>query len=199
MSKKNQTREQILSIAFEMASEEGLESLTIGELAKRVGMSKSGLFAHFNSRSNLQAAVVEYAGERFAERVIAPCRESSHVSIEAKIRHMLDNWLTWNGSFQGSCMFLDAWRESHADDDPMQKVLEATIKKWLHYLHIQFEKGIELGEFHDEMDCWQTVYELYGLYLSSHLFRTLGLESNGAQKFWTGIDELFARTRKLQR
>ncbi|MEZ8140584.1 transcriptional regulator [Enterovibrio norvegicus FF-33] len=197
MSKKSQTREQILSIAFEMASQEGLESLTIGELAKRVGMSKSGLFAHFNSRSNLQAAVVAYAGERFAERVIAPCREALHVSIEAKIRHMLDNWLTWNSSFQGSCMFLDAWRESHTDDDPMQKVLEATIKKWLHYLHIQFERGIELGEFHDDMDCWQTVYELYGLYLSSHLFRTLGLESNGAQKFWTGIDELFARTRKL--
>lgn len=196
MGKKQQTREQILNAAFEMASQEGLESLTIGELAKRVGMSKSGLFAHFNSRANLQAAVVMYAGECFAARIIEPCREASHPSIEAKIRHMLDNWLTWNDSFQGSCMFLDAWRESHNDDDPMQQALEGTIKTWLNYLRIQFEKGIETGEFHDDLDCWQTVYELYGLYLSSHLFRTLKLESERALKFRKGIDDLFAKARK---
>ncbi|NGN97229.1 TetR/AcrR family transcriptional regulator [Grimontia sp. S25] len=196
MSKKKQTREQILTVAFEMASRDGLESLTIGELAKQVGMSKSGLFAHFNSRSNLQAAVVMFAGECFAARIIVPCREASHPSIEAKIRHMLDNWLTWNSSFQGSCMFLDAWRESHDEEDPMQQALEGTIKKWLNYLHIQFEKGIESGEFREDLDCWQTVYELYGLYLSSHLFRTLKLESGGAKRFWTGIDGLFNKVRK---
>ncbi|MGF1704985.1 TetR/AcrR family transcriptional regulator [Enterovibrio baiacu] len=195
MNKKKQTREQILLAGFEMASLEGLESLTIGELAKRVGMSKSGLFAHFNSRTNLQAAVVSYAGERFAERVIAPCREASHNSYEAKLRHMLDNWLTWNSSFQGSCMFLDAWRDGHADDDPMQMMLEVITKRWLDYLNIQFEKGIEAKEFRADLDCWQTVYEMYGLYLSSHLFRTLSLETQGALKFWKGIDDLFVRIR----
>lgn len=196
MSKKQQTREQILAVAFELASQDGLESLTIGELAKRVGMSKSGLFAHFNARSNLQAAVVEYAGERFAERIIAPCRDAKHPTIEAKIRHLLDNWLTWNGSFQGSCMFLDAWRESHGDNDPMQQALDATIKKWLNYLRIQFHKGVEAGEFRRDLDCWQTVYELYGMYLSNRLFKTLSLENAQSQKFWCGIDALFARTRK---
>lgn len=193
MSKKEQTRAQILSTAFDMASRDGLESLTIGELAKCVGMSKSGLFAHFNSRANLQSAVVVYAGERFSERIIAPCREGQHTSVESKLRHLLDNWLTWNNSFQGSCMFLDAWRESHEDDDPMQAALEGTIKKWLNYLHIQIEKGIESGEFRKDLDGWQTVYELYGLYLSSHLFRTLGLESASAQRFWQGIDALFEK------
>ncbi len=196
MSKKKQTREQILSAAFDMASQEGLESLTIGELAKRVGMSKSGLFAHFNARANLQAAVVEYAGDRFTDRVIAPCREASHPSVEAKVRHLLDNWLTWNGSFQGSCMFLDAWRESHGEEDTMQQALEVTIKKWLGYLHIQFEKGIETGEFKQDLDCWQTVYELYGLYLSCHLFQTLKLEAEGSPKFWKGIDSLFEKIRR---
>ncbi|MDD1779836.1 TetR/AcrR family transcriptional regulator [Enterovibrio sp. ZSDZ35] len=191
MSKKKQTREQILTVAFDMASDEGLESLTIGELAKRVGMSKSGLFAHFNARSNLQAAVVWYAGERFAERVIAPVRETQHASLESKIRHLMDNWMSWNGSFQGSCMFLDAWREKSNNDDVMQQALEATTNKWLSYLHIQFEKGIEAGEFDPELDCWQLVYKLYGLYLSSHLFRKLDLETEHGQRFWLGIDDLF--------
>ncbi|KXF83097.1 TetR/AcrR family transcriptional regulator [Enterovibrio coralii] len=192
MSKKKQTREQILTIAFDMASEEGLESLTIGELAKRVGMSKSGLFAHFNARANLQAAVVVYAGERFAERVIVPVRETQHTSYESKLRHLMDNWMSWNGSFQGSCMFLDAWRETSSDDDVMQKALEATTNRWLHYLQIQFEKGIEAGEFKQELDCWQLVYKLYGLYLSSHLFRKLDLETEQGQRFWSGIDDLFS-------
>ncbi|SKA62057.1 TetR/AcrR family transcriptional regulator [Enterovibrio nigricans] len=196
MSKKKQTREQILIIAFDMASEEGLESLTIGELAKRVGMSKSGLFAHFNARSNLQAAVVLYAGQRFAEKVIEPARETPHDSCESKIRHLMDNWMSWNSSIQGSCMFLDAWREKSNDGDVMQQALEETTKKWLYYLQIQFEKGIEFGEFKPDLDCCQLVYKLYGLYLSSHLFRTLDLETENAKRFWAGIDELFSMIKR---
>ncbi len=74
MSKRQITRDRILGSAFELASEDGLESLTIGSLAKASEMSKSGVFAHFNSRENLQIAVIEYAGERFVERVIQPVR-----------------------------------------------------------------------------------------------------------------------------
>ena len=108
MSKGKVTRDNILSKAFELASENGLESLTIGELAKQCGMSKSGLFAHFNSKDNLQIAVLEYANLIFTQRVIAPAREqSSALRQEQKIRTLLDNWLGWNHSFQGSCMFLD--------------------------------------------------------------------------------------------
>ena len=112
MKKGKVTKELILQRAFQLASENGLESLTIGELAKQCGMSKSGLFAHFNSKLNLQLSVLEFANQVFAERVIAPARELGDSNIERKVRGLLDTWMTWNHSFQGSCMFLDAWNDT---------------------------------------------------------------------------------------
>lgn len=84
MSKGQNTRHNILTYAFQMASEDGLESLTIGELAKKVGMSKSGLFAHFKSKDNLQVAVLEYANQVFVEKVLAPARLAAPENYETK-------------------------------------------------------------------------------------------------------------------
>ena len=81
MKKGKVTKELILQRAFQLASENGLESLTIGELAKQCGMSKSGLFAHFNSKLNLQLSVLEFANQVFAERVIAPARKLGDLSL----------------------------------------------------------------------------------------------------------------------
>lgn len=152
MSKGKITRENILNKAFELASENGLESLTIGELAKQCGMSKSGLFAHFNSKDNLQIAVLEHANRVFTQRVIAPAREQQTQTIETKLTALLDNWLGWNHSFQGSCMFLDAWKEADSDNVPTQQVLKQTIASWVEYLRIQIAKGVEQGEFRADLD-----------------------------------------------
>lgn len=124
MSKGKITRENILARAFDLASENGLESLTIGELAKQCGMSKSGLFAHFNSKENLQLAVVDFANQVFISRVIAPARELGDKNIESKLRSILDSWMGWNHSFQGSCMFLDAWKESAKSECAIQQELK---------------------------------------------------------------------------
>lgn len=195
LSKKEATRHRILTVAFEFASRHGLESLTIGELAKLADMSKSGLFSHFQSKENLQIAVIEFSGQQFAERVIAPCREANHPTIEAKLRHLLDSWTNWNSAFQGQCLFLDAWREISPADDQVQHALKAITMRWLSYLHVQFEKGVENGEFRADIDCWQKVFEIYGIYLSSQLFRKLDLEDEQGQRFWHGVDQLFIDSR----
>ena len=78
MSKGRLTRDNILQTAFEQASQQGLESLTIGSLASACEMSKSGLFAHFQSRDNLQIAVLTHSAEVFRERVIQPVRQQQH-------------------------------------------------------------------------------------------------------------------------
>ena len=109
MSKGRLTRDNILQTAFEQASQQGLESLTIGSLASACEMSKSGLFAHFQSRDNLQIAVLEYAAEVFRERVIQPVRQQQHGSQRAKLTALLQAWLAWNQCFAYRCMFLDAW------------------------------------------------------------------------------------------
>ncbi|RXJ72124.1 TetR family transcriptional regulator [Veronia nyctiphanis] len=195
MKKQQETKLRILDIAFEMASENGLESLTIGELAKQANMSKSGLFAHFNSRHNLQAAVVRFASDKFQERVVVPCQQQRYDTQEQKLRELLANWLSWNGSFQGSCLFLDAWRENSDDDDVVQNSLREVTLKWLNYLNIQVEKAMAKGEFRKELDAWQKVYELYGLYLSSHLFENLTITGDSKERFWLGIEQLFIQCR----
>ena len=192
MSKGKVTRENILSKAFELASENGLESLTIGELAKQCGMSKSGLFAHFNSKDNLQIAVLDYANQIFTQRVIVPARERTSITIEEKLTLLLDNWLGWNHSFQGSCMFLDAWKETSAEAAPTQQVLKKTIATWIEYLRIQVAKGVENGEFRQDLEPRQATFELYGLYLSAHLFYSIHGEQASNEHFWQGVKRLIA-------
>lgn len=185
-----------MQTAFELASANGLESLTIGELAKECGMSKSGLFAHFNSKENLQIAVLEFANQTFIRRVISPARELDDGDIERKLRRILDNWLGWNQSFQGSCMFLDAWKEAVHTDCAIQRTLKASISSWIHYLQIQISKGIEQGQFVAHLNAQQASYELYGLYLSAHLFYSLYGQEQSYQHFWQGVDALLARWKK---
>lgn len=190
MSKGKITRDNILAKAFELASENGLDSLTIGELAKQCQMSKSGLFAHFNSKDNLQVAVLEHANEVFVERVIIPVRRPETASYESKLKTLLENWLHWNHSFQGSCMFLDAWKETSLDNDLTQQALKNTVGNWLEYLQIQVSKGKENGEFRSELNAEQAVFELYGLYLSAHLYYSVRGQSASNDMFWLGVERL---------
>ncbi|CCN81989.1 TetR family transcripitonal regulator [Vibrio nigripulchritudo ATCC 27043] len=196
MSKGKLTKENILKTAFHVASQDGLESLTIGELARHCSMSKSGLYAHFNSKENLQVTVIEYANLIFAQRVVEPARTKYSDDIEAKIRLLLENWLTWNHSFQGSCMFLDAWRSDAEEGNAIQKSLVAGIEKWLHYLEIQVEKAKEKNIFMVDLDAKQAVFQLYGAYLSSQLFYSVEGEQVSRERFWLSVNFLFDHWRK---
>ncbi|NOH30300.1 TetR/AcrR family transcriptional regulator [Vibrio mediterranei] len=189
MSKGKLTKEHILNQAFGIASREGLESLTIGELAKQCQMSKSGLFAHFNSKVNLQVAVVEYADATFQTRVIAPVREHQHELVIDKLKHLIDNWMCWNQSFQGSCMFIDAWRDNRQDE--LQVSLRKAIYRWISYLTIQIEKAVETGELKKDLDVKQAAFELYGHYLSGHVFYSLVGQEESSQRFWNSVTKSF--------
>ncbi|MGR5177438.1 TetR/AcrR family transcriptional regulator [Vibrio mediterranei] len=187
MRKGKLTKEHILNQAFDIASRDGLESLTIGELAKQCQMSKSGLFAHFNSKVNLQVAVVEHADLTFQARVIVPVREQQHQMVRDKLKHLIDNWMSWNHSFQGSCMFIDAWRDNGQDE--LQQALRNIIYRWIGYLTIQIEKGVISGEFDAQLDVRQAAFELYGHYLSAHVFYSLVGEQESSQRFWSSVEK----------
>ncbi|WP_413111903.1 TetR/AcrR family transcriptional regulator [Thaumasiovibrio sp. DFM-14] len=192
MTKAEETRLRILNVAFEHASEYGLESLTIGGLANLVGMSKSGLFSHFKSKDNLQISVLEYAGQIFSQRVVQPARCQTHNSVEEKLRVLLQHWLEWNQSLQGSCMFLNCWRELHPHTDDVQVALEGLTRHWLEYLYRQFKRGVEQGEFSSDLDCWQAVYRIYGIYLSSQFFASMAMEGGNRERFWAEVDVAFS-------
>ncbi len=105
--------------------------------------------------------------------MIEPARGLGDGNIERKIRGLLDSWMTWNHSFQGSCMFLDAWNDAADKNCPLQAALRKAIDTWLSYLEIQIAKGKENQEFISDLDTRQATFDLYGQYLSAHVFYSI--------------------------
>ena len=108
MTKGQDTRQTVLSAALSLASEVGLAGMTIGKLSQACGMSKSGLFAHFSSKENLQVELLQEAVDRFVERVVTPGLK--HRRGEPRVRALFDNWLGWSklDFMPGGCIFMAA-------------------------------------------------------------------------------------------
>jgi AcrR family transcriptional regulator len=92
MKKGVETKMAILEAGLEMASQFGLEGVSIGSLAKAINMSKSGLFAHFQSKENLQVEILDYAGRLFADGVIVPALKTE--AGMPRIKALVNNWIT---------------------------------------------------------------------------------------------------------
>ena len=107
MSRGEATRQQILVQALHLSSEVGIEGLTVGGLAKTVGMSKSGLFAHFGSKEDLQCAVLDAAAALFIDRVIAPALKQPRGL--PRIERLYKGWIAWETTtLRGGCPFIGA-------------------------------------------------------------------------------------------
>src|SRR3989442_440998 len=116
MRKGEQTREAILVHALRLATKVGFEGLTIGRLADDLELSKSGLFAHFKSKENLQVQVLEMASRRFIDEVIKPALGAPRG--ERRVRALFERWMQWEASpsLPGGCPFMAASTEP--DDRP---------------------------------------------------------------------------------
>ena len=106
MSDLISTKDKIIQVAYDFTSKFGLESLTIGELAKSVGMSRSGLFGHFKSKEALQIMVLDFTAHNFTQVVIRPAVKKARGV--ARIDAMLENWIKWSSSANaGGCPFVE--------------------------------------------------------------------------------------------
>jgi AcrR family transcriptional regulator len=168
------TRRAILRKAVNLASLEGLEGLTIGKLASVLRISKSGLFAHFGSKEDLQCAVVEAAREIFVERVVRPAHEFRGLK---RLRALCENWLLYGEGkvFPGGCFFSAASLEF--DDRPgrVRDQIVELMKKWLGALEHAAREAQLAGEIRKEADIRQLAFEIQALAMganwSSRLFR----------------------------
>jgi AcrR family transcriptional regulator len=182
MSKGEETRASILRHAVALCSVEGLEGLSIGRLAERSGMSKSGLFSHFGSKDALQQAVLESVVEDFRTRVILPAlREASGVR---RMRRLFALWLAWASEEQrdGACPLLGASIE--LDDRPgeLRDYLVEKQRAWLDCIARIAAKAIADEEFRDDLDVEQFAFE----------FNNIGLGFNFAHRL---LDDARARER----
>lgn len=173
MGKGEETRQAILDEALTAASTLGIEGMTIGGLAREAGMSKSGLFAHFQSKEALQVQLLEHAGERMAEHVIAPALRAPRG--EPRIRALFDNWLAWLASDElpGGCPFIAASSELDDREGPVRDALVGHQKRHLAFLTGAAQRAIDAGHFRRDLDLEQFAYELYSIFLGHHFFTRL--------------------------
>src|SRR4051812_30080154 len=108
MSKGEETRQAIVDHAMRVASRVGLEGLSIGQLAEELKLSKSGLFAHFRSKENLQVQVIQSAADQFVRQVLMPALRKPRG--EPRVRALFEEWLKW-GAKPGGCLFVSAAAE----------------------------------------------------------------------------------------
>jgi AcrR family transcriptional regulator len=194
MTKGNETKTAILDTALDMASELGLEGVTIGILAKATKMSKSGLFAHFQSKENLQIETLKHAGRIFAETVVVPALRTE--AGLPRIKALVNNWVDWASRHTGGCVFVAASNEFSDREGNVRASLLRQQKAWIRTLRNVAQSAIKTGEFRKDCDCDQFVFELYSLLLGFHLYHHL-LHSEGIETRQTvALDQLFDKYRQ---
>jgi AcrR family transcriptional regulator len=163
VSKGEETYRNILQTALAFASEVGLEGVSIGSLADRMKMSKSGLFAHFSSKENLQLAILNDAFDRFQLQVIAPALRKPRG--EPRVRALFDLWLGWSRAefLPGGCIFVAAAVE--LDDKPCeaQTILKRKQLDWFDVLTRAAKLAVSEGHFRADLDAVQFAHEVYTL------------------------------------
>jgi AcrR family transcriptional regulator len=148
-----------------LASTVGLEGLTIGRLAERLNLSKSGLFAHFRSKDKLAVEVIEAAREKFVAEVVTPALRAKRG--EPRLRAFVDRWLAW-GERPGGCIFVALAAELDDQPGPARDALAAAQKDWLDTLAGAAQIAVSERHFKKELDVQQFAFELYGIMLAYH-------------------------------
>ena len=162
------TRKAILEAAVHIASAEGLEGLTIGRLALELSMSKSGLFAHFGSKEDLQVATVETARAIFIKEVIRPAFETAQGLT--RLWNLCDTWLGYvqSGVFRGGCFFAAAAAEFDGRPGPVRDRIAEIMKEWLTTLRGAIIEAQNAGQLNKDIDPTQLAFEFNSLELGAN-------------------------------
>ena len=171
MAKGEDTKLIVLEAGLDMASQLGLECVTIGNLAKTTNMSKSGVFAHFQSKEKLQIEILHYAARLFSEGVIIPA-----LKIKAgtpRIRALVDNWIQWASELTGGCIFVSASADFSDRPGKVKDVLLHQQKEWINCLKRIAQSAVQVGDFRRDIDDGQFAFDLYSLLLGFHLYYNL--------------------------
>lgn len=194
MTKGEQTKNAVLSKALSLATQHGLEALTIGLLAKEMGLSKSGLFAHFSSKENLQTAVLEKAAERFSH-VLAPAFKAARG--EPRVRALFEQALKWCACTDrpGGCVFVKVSNEIGHRPGPVRDVLVEHEKSFFAVVRKAADLAIEEGHFRADLDLEQFAYDFYSYFLSFHHYSTVLGFPGAEERFRKACEQLIDRSR----
>ncbi|MFP5379941.1 MAG: TetR/AcrR family transcriptional regulator [Vicinamibacteria bacterium] len=178
------SRKAILDTAVLVASVDGIAGLTIGGLAERLGMSKSGLYAHFGSKEELELAVVEHAAAIYRTEVLAPSL-AAPAGVARLVAHA-EAFLSYVSRrvFPGGCFFLAAAAEFDARTGPVRDAIAEVLGESDRRVADSLRDAVTLGELPDTVDVAQTAFELGAV-----------LAAANAGALWTGSREPIERAR----
>lgn len=193
--KGEKTRDAILNDAVRLASQVGLEGLSIGALASRTGMSKSGLFAHFGSKEDLQLATLERAEGLFEEEVFNPAM--SFPRGLPQLRALVDHWLAWlegTQSLPGGCLLISAASEYDDRPGPVRDRLAHGQRELRGAIAKAVRAAADEGELDASVDPWQLTFEIFGIVLAAYHERRLLDNRRASDRARRAFDRLVARS-----
>jgi AcrR family transcriptional regulator len=162
------TRERILNQGLALMSQTGLAGVTLGVLAEQVGMSKSGLFAHFQSKQEVQLALLKYMAQFANARVLQPAMRAKEGLPRLKV--LVENWFGWaqRAGLPGGCPIAAGLFEFDDVEGAIRREILAMERKWRGLLKQLTQQAVDCEHLRRDLDIDQFVWELCGIYLSHH-------------------------------
>jgi len=167
LQKGEQTKLAIIEAALGLAAQIGLEGLSIGVLAEVTQMSKSGVFAHFGSREELQISVIREYYARFSDEVFFPAMQEARGL--PRVRALFANWMKRVAvELQSGCIFISGAVEFDDRPGPVRDALAGSVKTWLEAMYRAVVQAKEEGQLNADADEEQMAFEIHGLILALH-------------------------------
>jgi AcrR family transcriptional regulator len=156
----DRTKRAILARAVDIASAEGLEGLSIGRLASELGVSKSGLFAHFGSKQELQLETIDAASEIFEEQVWVPVADAEPGLV--RLVALMDSWFEYfrGGALSGGCFFSNAHHEFDSRSGPVHDRIADQKQRWMDAIVAHVRSAQKRGQLRSDIDPEQLAFEL---------------------------------------
>ena len=192
LHKGQQTKQVIIDAALGLAAQIGIESLSIGALAEVTRMSKSGVFAHFGSREELQISVIREYYARFADEVFYPSMNQPRGL--PRVRALFANWMKRVAvEIQSGCIFISGAVEF--DDRPglVRDALANSVEAWLAALYRAVVQAKEQDHLNPDADEEQMAFEIHGLILAAHYEARFLKKPGATERANAGFENILAR------
>jgi len=190
---RSATRERILDRGLALLSQSGLDGVTLGVLADQVGMSKSGLFAHFRSKEAVQIALLDHMKTFAAAFVVAPAMEAREGL--PRLQAVVARWLGWaeRAGLPGGCPVAAGLFELDDAEGPVRAKIQALESEWRGLLSGLVRDAVKRGQLRRDLDVEQFVWELCGIYLSHHTAHRFFRAADAGRRAQTAFRALLER------
>ena len=192
VQKGQQTKAAIVDAALGLATQIGLEGLSIGALAEVSHMSKSGVFAHFGSREELQISVIREYHDRFEHEVFYPALQEERGL--PRVRALFANWMKRTSvEIDSGCIYISGAVEFDDRPGPVRDALANSVKTWLAAVHRAVVQAQELGQLRPDADAHQMAFEIHGLILALHYEARFLKYPGSIERAHTGFANIISR------